>query len=102
MTNKLSNKDSRSVSKIRHDAEFFASVIASRVADESVTDAIDVITREGEPETLLAVVRSELDFGLYYANGKTYTKYQHAFAAIGAAIDKANPEHKPLNDRWVD
>ncbi|MGP9768549.1 hypothetical protein ACT3UM_22780 [Halomonas sp. AOP13-D3-9] len=90
------------MSKIRHDAEMFANVIASRIEDESVTDAIDVITRDGEPETLLAVVRSELDFNLYYSSGKTYTKYQHAYAAIGAAIDKANPEHKPLNDRWVD
>ncbi|MCA1773949.1 MAG: hypothetical protein LC677_15615 [Halomonas sp.] len=88
------------MSKIRHDAELFASEIALRVYDESVTDAIDVITRDGEPETLLAVVRSVTDFGLYYSNGKTYTTYQHAYAAIGAAIDKANPEHRPLNDHW--
>lgn len=90
------------MSTIRHDADMFASVIASRVADETVTDAIDVITRDGEPETLLAVVRSEVDFGLYYCNGKPYTTYQHAFAAIGAAIDRANPEHKPLNDHWIE
>lgn len=89
------------MSKIRHDAEMFANVIASRIADESVTDAIDVIARDGEPETLLAVVRSEIDFDLYYSNGKNYTKYQHAYAAIGAAIDHANPEHKPLNDHWL-
>lgn len=90
------------MSKIRHDADMFASVIASRVADETVTDAIDVINRDGEPETLLAVVRSEIDFDLYYSNQKYYTTYQHAFAAIGAAIDKANPGHRPLNDRWIE
>ncbi len=90
------------MSKIRHDEKAFKGEIAMRVYDETVTDAIDVITRDGEPETLLAVVRSTLDFDLYYSNGKTYRKYQHAFAAIGAAIDQANPEHRPLNDHWVE
>lgn len=90
------------MSKIVHDAEMFAAEISMRVYDESVTDAIDVITRDGEPETLLAVVRSLADFNVYYSNQKYYKTYQHAYAAIGAAIDKANPEHRPLNDHWAE
>ncbi|MGP9772200.1 hypothetical protein [Halomonas citrativorans] len=90
------------MSKIIHDAEMFAAEIAVRVYDESVTDAIDVITRDGEPETLLAVVRSLIDFDVYYSNQKYYKTYQHAYAAIGAAIDKANPEHRPLNTHWAE
>lgn len=89
------------LAKIKHDAEAFHAEIAMRVYDESVTDAIDVITRDGEPETLLAVVRSLVDFNVYYSNQKNYKTYQHAYAAIGAAIDKANPEHQPLNKHWA-
>ncbi|BBI65479.1 hypothetical protein HSBAA_PA_0820 (plasmid) [Vreelandella sulfidaeris] len=59
------------MAKIKHDAEAFHAEIAMRVYDESVTDAIDVITRDGEPETLLAVVRSLVDFNVYYSNQKT-------------------------------
>lgn len=86
--------------RIHHDAELFRAEIALRLYKENLTDAIDVITRDGEPQTLLAVVRSYEDPFLYYCNQKYYKTYQHAYAAIGAAIDKANPDHKPLSDRW--
>lgn len=88
------------MAKIKHDPEMFQAEISLRLYKECLTDGIDVITRDGDPSTLLAVVRSYGDFDVHYSNGKTYTKYQHAFAAIGAAIDRANPEHKPLNDHW--
>lgn len=89
------------MAKIRHDAEAFLAEISMRVYDESLTDAIDVITRDGDPKALLAIVRSSTDFNVHYTNGKDYTTYQHAFAAIGAAIDRVNPDHRPLNDRWT-
>ncbi len=88
-------------STIKHDAEQFELMIRVWRNKDDLTGAIDVITRDGQPENLLAVVRSLEDFDTWYCNGKTYTSYQHAFAAIGAAIDRVNPDHKPLNDRWV-
>jgi len=87
---------------IKHDCEWFYASISAWLEKGELTDAISVITRDGEPETLLAVVRSYTDFNVYYCNGKPYKTYQHAFAAIGAAIDRANPEHKPLNDNWME
>jgi hypothetical protein len=87
---------------IHHSDELFRAEIALRIYKGNLTGAIDVITRDGEPETLLAVVRSYEDPGMYYCNQKYYKTYQHAYAAIGAAIDKANPEHSPLNDFWTE
>ena len=59
------------LAKIKHDAEAFHAEIAMRVYDESVTDAIDVITRDGEPETLLAVVRSLVDLHYEFEKSKS-------------------------------
>lgn len=87
-------------STIRHDAEQFQVMVGIWLGKRDLVGAIDVITREGQPENLLAVVRSFTDFDLWYCNGKVYTTYQHAYAAIGAAIDRANPDHRPLSDRW--
>ncbi|MGP9633717.1 hypothetical protein ACT3R7_11690 [Halomonas sp. AOP43-A1-21] len=89
------------MAKIRHDAEAFDSEIYWRIYKEKLIDGINVITRDGEPETLLVVVRSLEDHDLHYSNGKTYKKYQHAFAALGAAIDRVNPEHNPLDDQFA-
>lgn len=88
--------------RITHDAEWFDASISAWLEKGDLAGAIDVITRDGQPETLLAVVRSYSDFDVWYCNGKTYTKYQTAFAALGAAIDRMNPEHRPLNDQWIE
>jgi len=85
---------------IHHDPERFAEEIALVVYKGKVLEYIDVVSRDGKPEELLAVVRGYAHDGNLYSNGKTYSTYQHAFAAIGAAIDRCNPEHKPLNDMW--
>lgn len=87
-------------STIRHDAEWFLATIHVWIGKGELTGAIDVITRDGKPDELLAVVRSYENFYLYYCDGKTYTTYQQAYAAIGAAIDEANPGHRPLSDHW--
>lgn len=90
------------MAKIKHDPEMFLAEISLRIDKGCLTEGIDVINRDGEPGTLLAVVRSYGDFDVWYCNGKPYTKYQHAFAAIGAAIDRVNPEHAPLDDLWAE
>lgn len=86
---------------IKHDLEWFYATISAWLEKGELTGAIDVISRDGEPETLQAVVRSYTDFDVWYSNGKTYKTYQHAFTALGAAIDKINPDHKSLNDYWA-
>ncbi|GAA1352812.1 hypothetical protein [Falsarthrobacter nasiphocae] len=88
-------------STIRHDAGWFETSIRTWIDKGDLNGAIEVISREGQPGELLAVVRSYEDFYLYYCNGKTYKTYQHAYAAIGAAIDRVNPNHQPLTDQWV-
>ena len=84
------------------DTELFYASLSAWLEKADLPGALDVITREGQPETLLAVVRSYTEFNVWYSNGKTYKTYQHAYAALGAAIDKLNPEHKPLSDCWTE
>lgn len=85
---------------ITHDAKRFDASISAWLEKGELTGAMDVITRDGEPETLLVVVRSYIDFNVWYCNGKTYTKYQTAYGALGATIDRINPDRQPLNDFW--
>jgi len=85
---------------IHHDPERFAQELAVLTSKGKVLDYIDVVSRDGRPGELLAAVRSYAHDDNWYSNGKVYRTYQHAFAAIGAAIDRANPDHAPLNDRW--
>lgn len=89
-----------STATIIHDAERFALELATLTHKQKVLGYIDVVSRDGKPEELLAVVRGYAHDGNWYSNGKTYSSYQHAFAAIGAAIDRCNPDHNPLDDQW--
>lgn len=85
---------------IIHDAEQFAGTIATLTYKQKVLMYVDVINRDGRPGELLAVVRDYSHNGNWYSNGKVYSTYRHAFAAIGAAIDRCNPDHNPLDDQW--
>lgn len=92
-------------STIVHDIEQFRLHLGLQLAEADhggVMAAIDVITRDGEPETLMAVVRDHGDRQIWYSTGKTYSTYQHAFGAIGAALDGINPQHSPLSDEWLE
>lgn len=89
-----------STTTIIHDRDQFELELAVLTSKAKVLDYIDVVSRDGKPDELLAVVRGYAHDGNWYSNGKTYSSYRHAFAAIGAAIDRCNADHAPLNDRW--
>lgn len=52
---------------------------------------VAIIRREEEPEDLIIIVRNihDLDTNSWITDGKKYTTYQQAYAALGAEIDKA-------------
>lgn len=85
---------------INHDPEQFDLELAVLVSKCKALLYIDTVTRDGKPDELLAVVRGYAHDGNWYSNGKVYRTYRHAFAAIGAAIDRCNPDHRPLDDHW--
>lgn len=85
---------------IKHDLETFNTEIAIHTVKQRVFDYIDVVTLDGNPDELLAVVFGYTD-DVWYSNGKRYKSYQHAFTAIGAAIDRSKTWQGPITDRWV-
>lgn len=85
---------------IYHDPDRWEAEVALVTSKGKAFAYIDVVARDSNPEELLAVVYDYSHNGNAYSNGKVYRKYQHAFAAIGAAFDRYNPEHEPLNDRY--
>lgn len=88
---------------IEHNAEKFRHYLALHLGDPEhggVMGAVDVISRDEHPGELLLVVRDHIDWDRWYASGKVYTRYQHAFAALGAALDGINPQHARLSDTW--
>lgn len=86
---------------IYHDKEAFEQEIATLVWKQKLFMYIDVVSRDSAPNELLAVVRGYANDGSWYSNGKTYSSYRHAFAAIGAAVDAVNPQRSPLSDEWI-
>jgi hypothetical protein len=88
------------MSTIEHNAEQFRHSLARHLggADQGgIMAAVDVTTRDSNPSELVAIVADPDDPERWYSSGKTYTSYQHAFTALGAAIDAINPQRAPLS-----
>lgn len=90
------------MSTITNDAELFREHLARHLGNAKnggIMAAIDVITRDDNPDELLAVVcdADDLSGDWWYSTGRIYETYQHAFTAIGAAIDAINTEYAPIS-----